>query len=63
LALIQGDYKLIWYLGYPGYDDIYELYNLTTDPEELEDLSKTQSDLLSQMAGYLKLKLAKVEQL
>ncbi len=32
-AMMKGDYKLIWYLGYPGYDDVYELYNLTTDPK------------------------------
>lgn len=37
--MIQGDYKLIWYIGYAGYDNVYELYNVEKDPEELVDLS------------------------
>ncbi len=38
-ALIRGNYKLIYYLGYGGmYQDYYEFYNLEEDPEELQDL-------------------------
>jgi hypothetical protein len=33
IAMFQGDYKLIWYIGYAGYDNVYELYNLETDPK------------------------------
>jgi len=39
LAMHKGGYKLIAYFGYPGHDDVYELYNLEEDPEELNDLS------------------------
>ena len=62
-AMIQGDYKLIWYIGYPGYHDVYELYNLKTDPEELLDLSQSHVEILSPMANELKLKLTRADQL
>lgn len=62
-AMMKGDYKLIWYLGYPGYDDVYELYNLTTDPEELLDLSQSHGEILSPMANELKAKLVRADQL
>jgi arylsulfatase A-like enzyme len=39
VALIKGRYKLIHYFGYPGHENVYELYDLASDPEELEDLS------------------------
>lgn len=61
LAMMRGDYKLIWYLGYPGYDDVYELYNLKSDPEELHDLSKSETDMLLSMANELKVRLAKAD--
>jgi arylsulfatase A-like enzyme len=38
VALIKGQYKLIHYFGYPGYQDVYELYDLASDPEELHSL-------------------------
>lgn len=39
LSMHKDIYKLIAYFGYPGYDEVYELYNLKEDPEELHDLS------------------------
>jgi arylsulfatase A-like enzyme len=39
LSMHKDIYKLIGYYGYPGYDHVYELYNLEDDPEELHDLS------------------------
>ena len=61
-AMIKGDYKLIWYVGYPGYDDVYELYDLKADPGELQDLSKSHIEILSSMANELKVKLASADQ-
>src|SRR5688572_25724197 len=63
IAMLQGDYKLIWYIGYPGYDNVYELYNLETDPEELFDLSKSHSDILLSMGNELKTRLTEADQL
>jgi len=62
LAMIQGDYKLIWYIGYRGYDNVYELYNLETDPEELVDLSTSHSDIVISMGKELKARLAEADQ-
>ncbi len=61
-AMMQGDYKLIWYLGYAGYDDVYELYHLKTDPEELLDLSKSHPEILLPMRDELKKRLAEADQ-
>jgi hypothetical protein len=33
------NYKLIAYLGYEKFDQVYELYDLENDPDELFDLS------------------------
>ena len=49
----KGPYKLIAYFGYPGYDDVCELYNLETDPEELQDLTKEDVDVYSLLKSEL----------
>ena len=61
-AMIKGDYKLIWYRGYPGYDNVYELYNLKTDPEELLDLSKSHPEILLSMGNELQMRLTERDQ-
>jgi len=38
ISMIKGHKKLIHYLGYAGYEDSFELYNLQDDIEELNDL-------------------------
>ena len=38
LCIVKGRYKLVYYKGYPGYDEVYELYDLEDDPEELINL-------------------------
>ncbi len=38
-TMYKGDYKLIYYTGYPGSEDFFELYNLREDIEELRDLT------------------------
>jgi arylsulfatase A-like enzyme len=38
VAMIKGAYKMIYYRGYPDYDQRFELYNLQDDPEELRNL-------------------------
>lgn len=37
-AFYKDQYKLARYLGYPGLENVYELYNLADDPEELDNL-------------------------
>jgi arylsulfatase A-like enzyme len=50
LAMRKGSYKLIFYLGY---GDIYELYDLENDPEEMHDLSKENLSEFSKMKEEL----------
>jgi arylsulfatase A-like enzyme len=45
IALIKGQYKLIHYIGYDGYEDEYELYDLESDAEELHDLYEREGML------------------
>jgi len=49
-SMRKGEYKLIAYLGYTGNDkNLYELYNLANDPEELNNLSSKESGTLSSL--------------
>ncbi len=38
VAMRKGKYKLIYYIGYEKYADQFELFNLTNDPYELNNL-------------------------
>lgn len=56
LAMMKGRYKLIYYQGYNGYSDIYEMYDLEEDPEELVDIYATSpfaSDLRAELQARL----------
>ncbi len=52
-AVRRGDYKLIHYLGYPGFDDRVELYDLRTDPEERVDLSAQRPEVVQALLALL----------
>jgi hypothetical protein len=49
IAMRKGSYKLIAYLGYENFDQVFELYNLTVDPEEMFDLSNKETGILSKL--------------
>ena len=38
-TVLHGNNKMVRYMGYEGFKDRFELYNLHNDPEELHDLS------------------------
>ena len=38
ISMIKDQKKLIYYMGYPGFDDSFELYDLQDDREESDDL-------------------------
>ena len=57
LVMYQGAHKLIHYLGYPGYEDKYELYNLKDDPEELNDIFQQESSLAKKMQSELEMQM------
>ncbi len=53
LAVIRENYKLIRYLGYPGFDEQVELYDLQADPEEIRDLSQRKPSLVQDLLQTL----------
>lgn len=67
IALVKGRYKLHYYAGYPemqkaGIAEIVELYDVESDPEELNDLSNVQADVAGAMLKELKTKLTEVNE-
>jgi arylsulfatase A-like enzyme len=57
IVMIEGQYKLIQYQGYRGYDDVYELYDLINDPEELDNKYSETLSLATDMRNELISKL------
>ena len=53
ISMHKGSYKLIAYFGFPGYDDVYELYDLGSDPEEMHDLSLEDAGTFSKLKAEL----------
>jgi arylsulfatase len=62
LVMLKGEYKILRYLGYPGYRDVYELYNLSNDPEEQRDLSFTKPTIAEELRAELDQKLDQLNQ-
>jgi arylsulfatase A-like enzyme len=62
--LLRGSHKLLYFFGYAqkGVDELVKLYNVESDPEELDDLAASQSALAAEMLKELKGKIAKVNQ-
>ena len=53
MSMRKDDYQLLYYRGYPGYDDKAELYHLGEDPEELRDLSSDDPVTTARMKDEL----------
>ena len=53
---------MIAYLGYDGYADSFELYDLQNDPEEMLDLSMTKSETLSELRHEVDEKLYEINE-
>lgn len=62
ISLYQGAYKLTNYFGYPELEgeELYELYHLEDDPEELDNLFDARPAVGKPMAEALKAKLEEV---
>jgi hypothetical protein len=59
--MIKGDYKLIHYRGYDGYDDVYELYHLRDDPEELDNLYISHAAIAADLQHELLTKIDEMD--
>lgn len=53
-AVRMGRYKLLQYLGYPGFENEVELYDLDSDPEERDDLASRRPGLAADLQGVLR---------
>jgi len=61
-ALLKGNYKLVFYLGYHELNgtEFVQLYDIDQDPEELHDLYSAQKILGDDLLKELKFKLAEM---
>ncbi len=53
VSMIKGDLKLIYYEGYENYNNIFELYDLHNDLEEMQNLFKRDNVIASQLKNEL----------
>jgi arylsulfatase A-like enzyme len=60
IAMVKGDYKLVYYFGYKEYDGAFELYDRANDPDELQDIYTTRKSIASIMEDELLAKLEEV---
>jgi arylsulfatase A-like enzyme len=56
VAMIKGNYKLIYYRGYPK-NPAPELYDLSNDPEELQDLASVNPSVAADLQQAIEAKL------
>jgi arylsulfatase A-like enzyme len=61
IAMIKGRYKLIAY-QYPDYENQYELYDLESDPEEMDDLMASNPEVAGELKAELLANLKEVNQ-
>ena len=59
VSVIRDHYKLVHYLGYKEYDDIYEMYDLHNDPEELTNIYSSRKSAASDLRALLNEQLIK----
>lgn len=52
-AIAKGSHKLIYYTGYPGFDQVFEMYDLEADPEETNDLYEPGSPVARSLKDEL----------
>jgi arylsulfatase A-like enzyme len=64
--LVKGKYKLVYYSGYReelgGDGKMIQLFDIEADPEELNDLSNTEKEIVEKLLTELKAKYAEVNE-
>lgn len=62
ITIVKGRYKLHYYFGYSELEgkDLVKLFDVEADPEEMNDLSRLEKDITSEMLDDLKTKLQEV---
>lgn len=65
IMYVEGEYKLIYYLGYDELEEGGEkaqLFNIKADPEELVDIAKSQKGTAADLLNIVKSKLKEVNE-
>jgi arylsulfatase A-like enzyme len=57
VALIEDRYKLIHYMGYEGYANEFELYDLANDPQEMDNLYRSAGTIAAELRHELETRL------
>ena len=62
--IVRWPYKLVYYWGHPelGGKDLYELYDLEKDPEELENVFSIEDPVSNQLINELRQQIEKADQ-
>jgi len=62
-TLIKGRYKLHYYFGYPEINggELIKLYDIESDPEELNDLFASKNNVARELLNELKIKLTEAD--
>ena len=56
-ALLHDPFKLIYYRGYDGFDEIFELYDLSNDPEEMNNLYSPDAPIARELEQALRIQI------
>lgn len=59
VSVIRENFKFVHYLGYEEYDDVYEMYDLNNDPEELNNIYAYKKSIASELKALVDEKLQK----
>lgn len=62
ICMIKGDHKIIRYFGYEVVDNAYELFDLSNDPEELDNLFDAEPDLAATLRAEIDAKVDAINQ-
>ena len=62
ISMRKERYKVIAYFGYLGYDNVYEMYDLANDPEEMHDLTAEAPSVFTSLKDELLLHLERANQ-
>jgi arylsulfatase A-like enzyme len=64
-TIIREPYKLIYYYGYPTIEErgeLFELYNLAEDPEEMVDIYESEPEIAAELLAELKRRIEEADQ-
>lgn len=61
IAAIKNRKKLIHYFGYDNFDDVYEYYDLSSDPEELNNIYSSSNTSVAELSAFIKVRRSELK--